>query len=204
MSRGAKQVPYTLSTRNRGGSVLSCGEYGETYQMFIKVTHFGQSVAINYRSTPFDKTGGLGIYNATKALGSAASSSLDKKARTLTNKTAADLAWNGNQAQQLINSVPRTITPTYTVANRSYAMAAALQAADPFLQAQQSLTTKFISQGSAMQQQQLIQAAQDGSVGYQRAVVAQVQQQNDSSPAVAGFNPLLLLAGLAVAAAVLR
>lgn len=160
-------------------------------------------MAINYRSTPLDKSGGLGIYNATKSLGSAASSSLDKKAGTLSAKTPADLAYNGNQAQQLINSVPRTITKDYTVADRSYAMAAALQTADPFLVAQQQLTNKFISQSTPQQQQQLVQAAQSGSVGYQRAVVAQLQQQTEV-PEGAGFNPLLIVAGLLAAAVVFR
>lgn len=158
-------------------------------------------MAINKANAALRKSApSLGIYKATKSLGSAASSSLDKKAGTLSSKTTADLAWTGNQAQQLINSVPRTITKEYTVADRSYAMAAALQAADPFLIAQQQLTNKFISQATPLQQQQLVQAAQDGSVGYQRAVVAQIQQ-TEEAPTTTSFSPLALV-GLAVAALV--
>jgi len=82
------------------------------------------------------KSGGLGIYSATKSYTSPASSSLDKPAGTLSGKSLQDIKATGQAAQQLLTSVPRNLPP----AERSYAMAQQLYTTEVFQQTENQLS----------------------------------------------------------------
>lgn len=129
---------------------------------------------VDFRTSGVSK-GGLGFASRTRNISS--SSSLDKRAGTLSRKSSADLALAGQSAQQLLKSVPRTITKDFSVAQRSQALASTLINSDVLLNAQTQLINKFVAQASPTQQQQLLTASRTGTTqGFQRAITEKIKE----------------------------
>jgi hypothetical protein len=149
------------------------------------------------------KSGGLGIYAATKSYTSPASSSLDKPAGTLSGKSLADIQATGQAAQQLLSSVPRNLPP----AERSYALASALHTTEVFYQTETGLTKMLGDSAKAAASSGTVAAASLPAVPPQAINVPTFPQATGG--AVSGFadlfkNPLVIAGAVAAGFLLLR